>query len=247
MKQVYIYNNGFGDLLCLIDFILKNKIVPYNIKNTLYQPNLFEEIVTLKIEYDDKKVLKFKKIVGNNIFKTMYYVFCSRNDNKEIIIYYFLIHSFKFKNKIFYMRNYKSVEITLKIIKNVGNEVHRFKGFLRFKELQNGILYAEINPDNNILFLLSKHFMARLKNEYWIIKDVNRNIYSIYDKKRIYLVNSKQFQLYTNNISLSENMIIKMWCDFYKTIGIEERKNEKCRMNFMPKKYWEYIVEMRDE
>ena len=37
------------------------------------------------------------------------------------------------------------------------------------------------------------------------------------------------------------------WKDFYKTIGIKERKNDRCRMNFMPKKYWKYILEMSDE
>lgn len=34
---------------------------------------------------------------------------------------------------------------------------------------------------------------------------------------------------------------------FFKTIGINERKNKKVQINFMPKKYWEYIIEMEDE
>ena len=38
-----------------------------------------------------------------------------------------------------------------------------------------------------------------------------------------------------------------MWKSFYDTIGIKERNNERCRMNFMPKKYWKYIVEMSDK
>ena len=37
-----------------------------------------------------------------------------------------------------------------------------------------------------------------------------------------------------------------MWKTFYNTIGIEERKNNRCRMNFMPKKYWKYILEVGD-
>ena len=41
--------------------------------------------------------------------------------------------------------------------------------------------------------------------------------------------------------------IEELWKDFYKIIGINERKNDRCRMNFMPKKYWKYMIEMSDE
>ena len=34
--------------------------------------------------------------------------------------------------------------------------------------------------------------------------------------------------------------------NIFKTIGIESRKNRRCQMNFMPKKYWKYIIEMED-
>ena len=73
------------------------------------------------------------------------------------------------------MRNLKCVDASLKISKYVSNENHKLKGFLRFQELENHILYAEISPTNNVLELLSIHFKKRLKNEYWIIKDVGRN------------------------------------------------------------------------
>ena len=63
------------------------------------------------------------------------------------------------------MRNIKSVSEALKISKYVGHENHKFKGFLRFKELENNVLYAEFSPENDILFLLSKHFEKRLKNK----------------------------------------------------------------------------------
>ena len=36
----------------------------------------------------------------------------------------------------------------------------------------------------------------------------------------------------------------ELWKSFFKTIGINERKNKKVQINFMPKKYWEYIIEM---
>ena len=144
------------------------------------------------------------------------------------------------------MRNIKSVNEGLKISKYVSRENHKFKGFLRFVELKNKVLYAEFSPSNNIIFLLSKHFKKRLSNEYWVIKDVGRNIISIYNKKDFYILDGNNFKLTVNDKSDLEEDIENMWKEFYKVIGIKERKNDRCRMNFMPKKYWKYITEVKD-
>ena len=150
-----------------------------------------------------------------------------------------------YKNTILGRRNLNCVRETLKIIKYVKQENHKYKGFTRFKELNGGILYAEIEPNNNIIFLLSKHFKNRLKNEYWIIKDVRRNLFSIYDKNSFKILND--IYLKDINFSNDEKDTQNMWKTFYNTIGIKERKNDRCRMNFMPKRYWKYILEMDDE
>ena len=145
------------------------------------------------------------------------------------------------------MRNLKCVSEVLRINKMVGNENHRFKGFTRFKELNKGILYAEINPDNNILFLLSCHFKKRLNNEIWLIKDCNHNIISIYDKNDFYILNCDKLNFVNLKESQNENEYQELWQTFYDKIYIKERKNERCRMNFMPKKYWQYILEVSGE
>ena len=93
---------------------------------------------------------------------------------------------------------------------------------------------------------VSKHFTERLKNEFWIIKDKKRRILSIYDKKQFVIVLEEDFQLILRE-SEEEEKIEALWKAFYKTIGIKERKNERCRRNFMPKKYWKYITEVKDE
>ena len=62
-------------------------------------------------------------------------------------------------------------------------------------------------------------------------------------KKNIYIlddINIKDLDIKTDEIE-------DLWKSFYNTIGIKERKNDKCRMNFMPKKYWKYILEVENE
>lgn len=243
-KYIYIYNGSFINLLNLIKKLISKKIIPLNIKDEYYQANLFEDTFKEEISDDEKVIEEIVNYFSRNILGTIYYIFLSNDKDKEIIIYYFILYSLKYKNKVYYMRNLEIVNRALKIEKYVRNENHKFKGFVRFKELDNNVLWAEIAPENNIIFLLGKHFQRRLKNEYFAIKDVKRNILCVYDKINCYLLEDNiNFNV---KFSSSEKDIQNMWKDFYKTIGIKERKNDRCRRNFMPKKYWKYIIEVSE-
>jgi probable DNA metabolism protein len=243
---VFLYNDNFISLLNLIAYLQTNEIKPYNIKDTSYQPNLLEECIYPNITYNKNIGKLFIKKYNLKIFNILIYVYLANNENKELIIFYFCKNLKKYKQNIIYHQNLKCVNLALKISKYVGSENHKFKGITRFKKLENNVYYATINPTNNILYLLSTHFTNRLKNEYWIIKDVNRNLFSIYDKKKFYIISDDNFKI-NNKISKDESDIESLWKTFYNTIGIKERKNDRCRMNFMPKKYWQYITEMSDE
>ncbi len=247
MQNVYIYNDTFESLLNLCEILLKNKIKPFNIKTINYQASLFENTIKLDINNDVDIIKKFVNILGVSNFKIIYYVFLANENNKEIIIYYYLLNYFKYRDRINKMRNLKCVSEALRISSKVSRENHRFKGFTRFKELKNHVLYAEINPDNDILELLAWHFTKRLANENFIIKDINRDIMVIYDKKNIQLFSSEDVNFNELMLSTDEDFFQNLWQVFYQTIGIKERKNLKCRRNFMPKKYWQCILEVRNE
>ena len=247
MNNVYLYNGDFLYLLSLIKYLCNFEIKPDNIKDNSFSPSLFDNTINLNIIVDDNIVDFFIDSIGANNFKIIFYTFLSNNINKELIIYYFYLNALKYKDNIIYMRNLKCVSESLKIAKYVKHEAHKYKGFVRFKELENNVLYAEIEPTNDVLYIISKHFELRLKNEYWIIKDIKRNKLSVYDKNNFFIISGDNFKLFNNNLSEEELDIEKLWKEFYKTIGIETRKNDRCRMNFMPKKYWKYIIEVSDE
>lgn len=247
MNNVYLYNGDFLYLLSLIKYLCQFKIKPDNIKDNSFSPSLFDNTINLNIIVNDNIVDSFIDSIGANNFKIIFYTFLSNNINKELIIYYFYLNALKYKDNIIYMRNLKCVSESLKIAKYVKHEAHKYKGFVRFKELENNVLYAEIEPTNDVLYIISKHFELRLKNEYWIIKDMKRNKLSVYDKNNFFIISGDNFKLFNNNLSEEELDTEKLWKEFYKTIGIETRKNDRCRMNFMPKKYWKYIIEMSDE
>ena len=236
--MIYLYEKDFINLLNLINYLLKNKIEPLNIKDIDYMPNLFEKTYFKNIELDNNLIDRIINKIGYYAFRVIYYVYLSDKKDKELLIYKFLSVSLKYKSKVCYQRNIDVVSDCLKISKYVKCEAHKFKGFIRFKDL-NGVLYSEMEPENNILLILSNHFKNRLKNEYWIIKDKKRNIISIYNKKDFYITSSNDIDI---KINLKDDYYEEMWKSFYKTVAIKERKNDRCRMNFMPKKYWKYIM-----
>ena len=245
MNKLYTYKDTFSSLLSLIKYLSTFNIKNINIKNDLYTPNLLEREIFLDIN-----TLNIEAVIINDIgiinFNVLFYLYLSNEKNKENIMYYFYLNALRYKDTILKRRNLNCVTEANRIIKYVKGENHKFKGFVRFKELNNKILYSEINPTNNILPILSIHFKNRLKEECWIIKDVNRNIYALYDKKSIQIVNVEKITINVENLSNTEIEMETMWKTFYNTIGIEERKNNRCRMNFMPKKYWKYILEVGD-
>lgn len=247
MNLVYVYDGDFLSLLSLISYFFQHHIIPYQIKNRFYTPNLLEEIIDLDVPIEEPIFERIIKGLGYYNFRMMYYVFLSSEEHKELYLYYFFRNGLKYREKIGYQRNLKCVREVLRLGNYVSHEIHKMKGFLRFREMENHVLYAEMAPENDILFDLSVHFQKRLRGEYWIIKDVRRGMLSCYNKKSFILVSEENFTIQTMIESIEEQKFESLWKTFYQTIGIAERKNDRCRMNFMPKKYWKYITEVRDE
>lgn len=245
--KVFIYDGTFDSLLELITFLLETKRKPDLIKKENYEPSLLDEVINLK-RIPRKNLLKiWQEKVGVYPLKIAFYVFLSNAKEKELIIYYFLLNSLKYKEKVIYQRNLKCVNKALRISGEVSHEIHKLKGFLRFKETKNNFLYALVEPTNDILYFLAKHFKNRLTKENFLIWDKKRKKICLYDTKNIFFLKESDFT--SLNIELEENEleIEDLWKTFFETVSIKERKNEKCQKNFMPKKYWKYIIEMEDK
>lgn len=245
--MVYTYDGSFDGLLELITFLIEEKRKPENIKPENYEPNLLESVVNLNLTPRENLKEIWQKKIGREAFHVAYYVFLSIDKRKELILFYYFLNALKYQNKITYMRNLNCVNHALKISGHVSHEIHKLKGFLRFKETKNHFLYAEVEPTNDILYFLAQHFKERLKKENFLIVDKKRKKLCLYDTKKIYFL--KEEDIITLNLELEkeEESIEDLWKTFFKTIAIKERQNKTCQRNFMPKKYWKYIIEMESE
>ena len=247
MNKTYLYDGAFSSLQALIYILINGKYVVDDIKSEYdYTYNLLDKPVYLNIIEKEEKVIKLKKLLTLNILKTIKYIYLSNDNDKEMVIYKFIKVAITYKNKVYYMRNLDVVNKAYKLSHRVTMEAHKLKGFLRFKQLKNDVFYAEINPTNNIISLLVNHFKERLSNERWVIKDVNRNLFALYDLNKVIYLKGDSFTKLNLVLNADENIFEDLWKTFFNTIAIKERENKKCQMNFMPKKYWNYIIEVSE-
>jgi probable DNA metabolism protein len=127
---------------------------------------------------------------------------------------------------------------------SVGSEAHRFKGFVRFKELADKTLYAKIEPDHNILPLLTGHFKGRLGEFNWVLHDARRGRAALYFKGG--LVYAPLTQARALEFDGKEADVQALWRRFFKTAAIKERTNPKLQRQNVPLKYRKNLTEFGD-
>lgn len=220
---------------------------------TSYKENFKVKIESEKdqISFLDQKYIKtnFEKAkrvedsIKKNISKEFYYdikiAFKSDYKNKDTIIARLIKLYFLKGEKIIKSTNKYAIAFN-KMVKNYSREAHAFKGLLRFKEIQEGFLFAKYESHNDILEDLSRHFLQRMPKEKFVIYDKNRNkafvsIYGNFEVVEILNLDIKE--------SKKEEFFQNLWIGFYDAIAIKERKNKKLMIENMPKKYWKYLPE----
>lgn len=245
-NDVYIYDKSIEGLLTVIYDCFKKKAIPKLITDyNRYEETLFDNIIEVETNFEYAANLNNKLIkISDYSFYLVYTSFLSDNRNKEIIILNYFIEAMLLGSKINGMKNNDAFINIYYICKKVSHEAHRFTGFLRFKEINGKILFSSIEPDNNIIELLVKHFSMRLKNKYFIIYDKKRKIIAAYNKEEYNLFTDKEIEITKIERDATIDQYEELWKKYFDTIAIKERTNKRCQMNFMPKKYWKNMIEM---
>lgn len=129
------------------------------------------------------------------------------------------------------------------------SEAHHLSGFLRFSELENGVLFARIHPKNNALPYLAEHFTDRFPQENFMIYDENRQLAAIHRAGKDYLLvdASGLNQEILNRFSEKETEYQKLWLTFFENIAIKARINPKLQAQNIPKRFWPDTIELREQ
>lgn len=131
------------------------------------------------------------------------------------------------------------------LARGVSTEAGHQKQFLRFQELENGVLHSRIGPKNDVLVFLMPHFADRLPIENFVIYDEKRNLFGIHPAGRQwYLLRGEEADAPRQLVySQEEGRYQELFRGFCHAIAIEERRNRKLQQGMLPLRFREYMVE----
>ncbi len=245
MGKIYTFDETFDGLLSCVFAAYFEKNFPDEIKgDNNFQRDFLSEYI--KIETNRERAERVRQgIIKTASFRAYYVAYTAfMSDIPEIYtaIFKFIVLAFEHGKRVFNLLKNDSVLQTEKASYRATHEADKLKGFLRFSEMQGGIMYGEIEPSCNVLEILAHHFADRFPLMPFVIRDKKREISAIY-KGEIVLT-----ELPLNNLpplSDNETEYQRLWKQFIKSVNIKERENPKCQMTLMPKKYWKNITEMQ--
>ena len=204
---------------------------------------------------DDQKAVKVARTIGREFGGEAYMSICralaSPEADKGEAVYKTIVTGLQMKNKKEVMGNLADpyVHRVFELARFTANEAHFHVEFLRFRELENGILYAEIGPKNNIITFIMPHFADRLPLENFVIYDEMRNIYALHPSGgEWYLVYGEEGRgMDEPYFSEGERKYSELFTHFFHTIAIKERRNNGLQMNMLPLRYRRYMTEFLQE
>ena len=201
------------------------------------------------IETDSDKAARVRASIPKKISKEALElcenVFCSCLGEKELKLLRFLLRGYQEGGK-FLRGGFADAQLEplLAAQRHLMGEAHLLKGFVRFAD-HDGQLAATITPKNFVLPFIAKHFIVRYRNENFMIYDKTNSVALIYENHNARMVAAEHIEF--PEISEKEAQYQALWKHFYKVLSIEGRENPRCRMTHMPKRYWENMLEVRDE
>ncbi len=137
------------------------------------------------------------------------------------------------------------------IARSVDAECEKIRQFARFEHLSSesfDLWFSRINPKHSVVPLVMGHFVERFNVQPFIIFDENRDLAGVYNGNGWFMTSVTEESISKNLESLSaeERLMQYAWKTFYDTLSIDSRYNPELRRNFMPKRFWKNLTELKE-
>ena len=203
------------------------------------------------VQEEERKINAVTKLICTHMGKEVYEQLCIAalaEDGEKAMAIFGVMQAAKLIKNPHHILSHLSepyVGKVFELLRSVGNEAHHYKGFVRFRELENGVLFSEINPKNQILACIAEHFADRLPQENWLIYDKVHEKCLVHIKaKGCFFMDGKEIsEDVTKAYSDAEMKFVALWKGFCKSISIKERENRKLQRGNVPLRFQQDMVE----
>lgn len=137
------------------------------------------------------------------------------------------------------------VRLLFELDRKVWHIAHRYMGFVRFRELENGVLFSEIHAEADVLPLIAPHFADRFPEENWMIHDRGRRKTAVHPSRQAWFLLEEVDEESLARLQASEEEVLfsRLWRGFHRAVGIDSRLNKKAQMSFLPLKFRSFMNE----
>jgi len=248
-----IYDNTFQGFLTAIFEVYEYRMADAHIvpqrcgENNLFGGNKC-------IETDDTKAERVWKGLGKHIApairKDIYRAFLSELYGMEDMLQQYIKYILS-SGDVSKDYSHPAVRFVAETVKKVRREKHRMEAFVRFRQTADDLYYATVEPDYNVLPLVSEHFEKRYADQRWMIYDMRRNYGIYYDLHSVETVEVDFKHVLSDRrnaegiLNEREKEYERLWQNYFKSVNIASRKNPKLHRQHMPLRYWKYLTEKR--
>lgn len=205
-------------------------------------------------EPDERRAEKVIRTVirefGEECYRTMCLALSGCDKRKADNVYHMIVYGFtlKYRRNLIHSLANDYVNRTFQLAREVNNEIMHLREFVRFRELENGVLFSRIGPKNNILTFLTPHFEDRLPNENFVIYDEVRNFSAVHPayKNFILLHGTEYDSNILRDFSKEEESYAELFKLFCKSISIKERENKNLQRQMLPLRFRKYMTEFNE-
>lgn len=194
---------------------------------------------------------KLKERLSPNAMKQLYDSWLSELDEVDNVLLRYI--QYVLTSKLAVENDYSNADVLFvqQTSRKVHREKHRMEAFVRFQLTKDELYYSIIQPDYNVLPLISNHFKNRYADQRWLIYDTRRKYGLYYDKNDVEEV-QMEFTADLNNAENvkalydeKEELYQQLWKQYFSSVNIKARKNLKLHIQHMPKRYWRHLVEKK--
>lgn len=222
----------------------------------------FSEIASQESLFDDYRKIttdpaKAKRVadglvkrLGNQGANGFFQVFLSEDPKAWLVGYRLMRRIFTDAPDI--LKNFGDADVLhfSQTLKKIGRERHRMKAFIRFSKCADGLFFATVEPDFNVLPLIAAFFRNRYTDQPWLIYDAKRNYGILYDLTAVREVlltadasSESKHPVVSTSLDERDELFKRLWKQYFKSTNIAARRNLKLHLQHVPRRYWKYLVE----
>ncbi|MBN2894273.1 MAG: TIGR03915 family putative DNA repair protein [Campylobacterales bacterium] len=240
---MWCFDGSFEGFLSCVAQSYHQRTLPQRLwRSAEAQPSLFD--APMRIETQRMEALRvlraFRRTAGREATALLVHAFLCDEERDVAALLRYMRLGFKAPHLLGHLAQEDVFEIERRA-KRTRRTLHRMIGFCRFETLEEGMLYARIEPPQDVLALMGPHFLKRMGGEAFIIHDLKRAKALIGSEGTCKVRDVHDFDAPT--VDEAQQRYVQLWRLFFDRVAIKERRNAALQRHHVPLLYRTWMSE----